>query len=102
MEPGKRLPRGPPAQSHPAVHQSGWSLGVGPNSGASEDQLPGWDAASGLEDGLDEEAAHGGGADVGDVDKGGDVRHQSQHRGEVVPPQRSGSAPGHAQIYDHH
>ncbi|KAI4805614.1 hypothetical protein KUCAC02_010218, partial [Chaenocephalus aceratus] len=41
-----------------------------PNSGASEDQLPGRDPATGTEDRLNEEAAHGGGADVGDVDKG--------------------------------
>lgn len=102
LEPGKRLPRGPPAQPHPPVYQGGGSLGVRPNSGASEDQLPGWDPATGVEDGLHEEAAHGGGADVGDVDKGGDVCHQGEHRGEVVPPQGSGPASGHAQIHDHH
>lgn len=37
LEPGKCLPCGPPAQSHPPVHQGGWSLGVRANSGASED-----------------------------------------------------------------
>lgn len=102
MEPGKRLPRGSPAQSHLTVYQGGWSLGVGPNSGASEDQFPRWDAASRAEDGLHEEAAHGGGADAGDVDKGGDVCNQGEHHGEMVPPQRFGPAPGYAQIYDYH
>lgn len=102
LEPGKRLSRGTSAQSHPSVHQGGRGLGVGPDAGASEDELPGRDPAAGVEDGLDEEAAHGGGADAGDVDKGGDVFHQGQHRGEMVPPQWSGPTPGHAQIHDRH
>lgn len=101
MEPGERLPCGSPAQPHPAVHQGGWSLRVGPDSGAKEDQLPGRHAAAWTEDGLHEEATPGGGADAGDVDKGGDVCHQGKHCGEVVPHQGSGSAPGHAQIHEH-
>lgn len=106
MEPGERLPRGTPAESNPAVYKSGRSvrLGVGlrPDPGAAEDQLPGQHAAPGAEDGLHEEAALGGGADAGDVDQGGDVCHQGEHCGEVEPPQDFGSAPGHAEIHDHH
>lgn len=102
LEPRKRLPCRPPAQSNPAVHQGGWGLWVRPNPGTSKDQFPGRDSATGVEDGVDEEAAHGGGADVGDVDQGGNVCHQGKHRGEVVPPPGSGPASGHAEIHDHH
>ena len=102
LEPGKCLSRWPLAESNPPVHQGWHSLWVWPNSGAPEDQLPGWDLATGAEDRVNEKAAHGGGADVGNVDQGGDVRHQSEHCGKVVPPQWSGSASGHAEVHDHH
>lgn len=102
MEPGERLPRGPPAQSDRTVYQGGRGFGFRPNPGAQENQLPGRDSAAGAEDRLHEEAAHGGGADAGDVGEGGDVGHQGEHHRKVVPPAKSGPAPGHAQIHDHH
>lgn len=75
LEPGQCLSRRTFAQPNPPVHQGWLSLWVRPNSGAPEDQLLGRDLETGAENGVGEKATHGGGADVGNVDQGGDVGH---------------------------
>lgn len=44
----------------------------------------------------------GGGATAGDVGEGGDICHAHKHTGEVGPSAGHATAPGHAEIHEHH